>query len=426
MARPRLQLSEEQILRIAQLVEANKTLDEIAKDLQNNYNLRISNPTLSAHIKSLGLDRVDCRKWNADKGKNHRNGYTYVGSVESKKKAPSKYKLKKYFDGEGQISIHEAKGLGYDENDCPLFYKLNLSKEGTVMDVETRVDTGLLSFGGGANCVSGSKRWWIIQRMKFDFGDRFRPLIPGQRVGDWRGVVDRFRYDDNNYFRMGDLTPNEMMQLQQEAWERYVDAVANYVGTTKRLSESDRHNHNRYIINTMNQDELDELMKLGPDVIYYYIPQYIYGAVVNYCLVKMESDDRINSDDIKLIEGIKKIMANASMNVEFYDTDKITLDVVKKCLSMHPNDYDVVVKMCIGNAIEANLIRPQYTKSLADMTTKLYFKAVKDPNAYNQCDESGDWLSAFDDKLHKAFYGQMEDLNNVCEKYGIIFGSSRI
>lgn len=422
MARPKLQFTDEQNFLITQMVEINKTLDEIANELDSKFDLRISLPTLSTHIKSLGLSKVDCRKWNTRSGNNHKDGYVKDGKVESEKRVPSKYKLKKYFDGEGQISVHDAKGLGYDENDIPLFFTMNLSKEGTVMDVEMRMDTNLLSFKGGEKCAPGSKRWWMIQRMRFDYGDKLHPLVPGQHIGDWRGAVDRFKYDDNGYMRLNEITPNEMIYLQQEAWERYVDAVANCVGTTKRLSEGDRHKHNRYIINSMNQDELDELMLLGPDVIYYYVPQYLYGAVVNYCLIKMENDGRVNRDDAKIVEGIRKIMANAGMNIEFYDADKITLDVIKKCLGMHPNDYDLVIKICIGNALNANLIRPAYTKSLIDMASKLYFKAVKDPNGYNQCDTNGDWLSVFSDKLHKAFYGQAEDLNTVCKKYGIIFG----
>ena len=192
MARPKKQFTEEQNFRIAQMVELNKTLEEIISDLKKNYGISVHPTTLSKHIESLGLNRLDGRKWNADKGKNHKSGEIKADKVESIKKVPSKYKLKKYFDGEGQATIHEAKGVGYDEKDIPLFYKLNLSKEGYVVDVEVRMEDDLLRFRGGEKCVAGSLRWWMIQRMKFDFGDKFHPLVPGQKAGDWRGVVDRF------------------------------------------------------------------------------------------------------------------------------------------------------------------------------------------------------------------------------------------
>lgn len=422
MARPKKQFTEEQNFRIAQMVEINKTLEEIISDLKKSYGISVHPTTLSKHIESLGLERIDGRKWNADKGKNHKSGETKADKVESVKKVPSKYKLKKYFDGEGQATIHEAKGVGYDENDIPLFYKLNLSKEGYVVDVEVRMDDDLLRFKGGEKCIAGSLRWWMIQRMKFDYGDKFRPLVPGQKAGDWRGVVDRFKYNDDSFLRTNDILPNEMIYLQQEAWERYVDAVASYVGTTKKLSESDRHKNNRYIINAMNNDQLSELMWMGPDVIYYYIPQHLYGTVVNYCITRMENDGRLKRGDEKIAEGLKKIMANASMLVESYDANKITFEVVKKCLDLHPNDYDVVIKLCCGNALNANLIRPNYTKALVDMAGRLFFKSVEDPIFKNECVEDGYWLAANDDRFHRAIYGKIDDLNTVCEKYGLVFG----
>lgn len=419
MARPKLQFSEQQNFRIAQMVEINMTLEEMVKDLKKNFNVSVSLPTLATHIKSLGLERVDNRKYNSHNDKNRVNGYVRAETVQSKEKSPSKYKLKKYYDCNEEASIEEVKALGYGKDGKPLNFRVIKGKDGNDEEIEMLVTPEQLSFKGGEKCKAKSLRWWMIERIKFDVGNRYHPLVPGQKKGDWRGVVDRLLYDDDDYCRVWGKV--DIISLQQEAWERYVDAVYEYA-KDNMLVGSDRHNHNRYVINAMTEDEFDELLRLGPDVIYKYIPPHLYGTIVCYCIDKMKKDCRYYDRDENILESVKKIMAHTRILITDYEASKISLEAIKKCLSYHPNDYDLVIKICVANALDSDLIKVEYRKSIVDMVSKLNFIHVSDPNNYNQCNDI-EWLAANDSSLHRAVYGKFEDLNTVCEKYGILFGN---
>ena len=61
MARHGIELSDSQKLLITELVEEKSTLEQIAKELMRQFNLKISLPTLSNHIRGMGLERVDSR-----------------------------------------------------------------------------------------------------------------------------------------------------------------------------------------------------------------------------------------------------------------------------------------------------------------------------------------------------------------------------
>lgn len=421
MARRKLQFTEEQNFRIAQMVEINKTLEEISDDLKRNYDLKISLPTLSKHIESLGLNRLDGRKWNARDAKNHKDGYVLDKEIKAKKKPLSRYSIKKHFNGDEIASAEEAKEMGYNNDGSPIFYKMIVGKEGYVEDVEWRNDTDALNFTGGEKCNKLSRRWWIVQRMKFDLGDKFRPLVPGQIQGDWRGVVDRFKYTDEGFLRLGSIKHDDFMSLHQEAWERFVDAVYSYKDTTKGLGEKDKYMHNRFILNNMRDFELEELIKLGPDIIYHYIPQYLYGVVINYCLSRMKSDRRI-PDKESVADSIDRLMDITSYintAVNDYNTNTISFEVIKRCLNLHPNDYDIVIKVCLFNAINLNLIDKNAIVDINDILCNLYFKRYEIDNPNNKCDDV-DWFTVGNKKLYKAVYGRIENLNKVCKKYNLI------
>lgn len=421
MSRPKKQLTEEQKFRITQMVELNKTLVEIVEDLKTNFGLSIHPTTLSKFIESMGISRIDGRKWNAKYGKNHRNGYVADNTIESKEKSPSKYKMRKYYDCEEEITAEEAKKIGYGKDGMPLNFKVHLGKDGCEEEIEMLVTSEQLSFKGGEGCKSKSQRWWMMERIKFDVGNRYHPLLPGQKKGDWRGVVDRFLYDDEDYLRC--WGNSDIIAWQQEAWERYVDAVYDYTRKNP-MSGSDRHGYNKYILNSLDNEQFDKLMNLGPDVIYKYIPPHLYGSVVCYCIDKMINDGRCISNQDNILETTKKIMAHTRVLITDNDAHTITLEIVKKCLNMHPNDYKLVIMMCVCNALDADLINPQYKKTIIDVVSKLQFRNIKDPNSYNECGEDGEWLAANDNRLHRAVYGKFEDLNKVCEELGILFGNN--
>lgn len=64
MARTKIVFTEEQNFRIAQLIEVNKSLEEIVLEMEQTFNIKVSRNTLRSHIKTLGLARTDCRANN--------------------------------------------------------------------------------------------------------------------------------------------------------------------------------------------------------------------------------------------------------------------------------------------------------------------------------------------------------------------------
>lgn len=61
MPRPRLAFTESQQLLIVELVNKYHTLDQIAAALKHRFDLKVSLPTLSNYIRSLGIARMDNR-----------------------------------------------------------------------------------------------------------------------------------------------------------------------------------------------------------------------------------------------------------------------------------------------------------------------------------------------------------------------------
>ena len=115
--------------------------------------------------------------------------YVVEEEIKSDKKTPSKYILKKHIDGVEIISDSEAKKIGYDEDGYPLFFTVCRDTDGMDVDVSCKVTIDDIKYSGGVDCQQGSLRWWIIERMRFDYGNKHSPLIKGQLNDDWQGIV---------------------------------------------------------------------------------------------------------------------------------------------------------------------------------------------------------------------------------------------
>lgn len=416
MPRKKIEFTEEMNFRITQLVEINKSLQEIADDLEKNFGFKVHYQTVQKHIDKMGLDRIDGRKYSG----NHSRGYAAV--VESTKEKPiSTYKLKK-MDCGCLCTKEYAKNMGYDKNGLPSNFRLIKNKSGEIEEVELTITLDNIKFSGGEGCQKGSERWWMIERMRFDYGCKDRGLLEGQRKGDWRGVVKRFLYDENDYIRFDDF---DIIQEQQEAWERYVDAAFDIVEdmnvngvVTKRTNKADVNKSNEYIINNMSDKELIDLMEEGPEFIYRYIPTYLYSKVVCFCIDKMYEENRLSSDLLGVANTVKNIMGHTRGLYGITEVDKITFDVVKQCLFLNPNDYSIAVQRCCLSAINKGLVDKEYATTLFNLLFKLMFKYVDTKHTLNGVE----WLSVIGphkDDFHNAFYRKDIGIQKACERFGL-------
>lgn len=412
MARPKKQFTDAMNFTISQMVEINKTLNEIKLTLKKFYDFDVTEPTLSTHIKSLGYDKYDGRKKDSS---NHHCQKSKI--VESKEKSPSKYKLKKYYDGVKLLDKEEVKKIGLDKDGNPINFKIYYNKENEPVEVELLVnlnDSNVHTYSGGNDCEEESLRWWTIERMKFDMGDKYHPLLPGMIKGDWRGIDYHFKYDSNDCFR---LDKSNVLHIHQEAWERYVDARYEYV-YVKKLNDMDTDKYNVYLINMMNDAEILDMMNNAPDLIYKYMPTYLYSAVINYCIDEMDRQNRLCDRDDNRIQALKKIMGycKTKESIKDYYSEKINLTTIKQCLFINPNDYDLVVKMIILNASCKGLIDKNYNNILKDIIMTFSVKSVETDLTLHGCD----WLSVYDNKLHDAIFGREERRKKFCEKMGLV------
>lgn len=418
MPRKKIEFTDEMNFRIAQLVEINKSLQEIADDLEKNFGFKVHYQTVQKHIDKMGLDRIDGRKYSG----NHSRGYAAV--VESTKEKPlSAYKLKK-MDSGSLCTKEYVKNMGYDKNGLPSNFRLIKNKSGEIEEVELTITPDNIKFSGGEGCQKGSERWWMIERMRFDFGCKDRGLLEGQRKGDWRGVVKRFLYNEDNYIRFDNF---DIIQEQQEAWERYVDATYDIVGdmnvngeVTMRTNKADVNKSNEYIINNMSDKELIELMEAGPEFIYRYIPTYLYSKVVCFCIDKMYEENRLSSDLLEVTNAVKNIMGHTRGLYGITEVDKITFDVVKQCLFLNPNDYSIAVQRCCLSAINKGLVDKEYAVTLFNMLTKVSFKCVETKDTLRGMD----WLAVdgpHKDDFKNMFEKREKDMARICEKYGLIW-----
>jgi hypothetical protein len=415
MPRKKIEFTEAQNFRIAQLVEINKTAEEIVDDLKRNFGMKVGVDTIKKQIDSLGLTRLDGRKWNG----NHSRGYA-AEVVSTKDKPMSTYKLKK-LDCGCMCSKEQAKKMGYDKNGLPSNYRLVKDKTGEVVEVELLITIDNIKYSGGEGCAKGSERWWMIERMRFDFGCKDRGILKGQKKGDWRGIVHRFNYDENDYYRFDQF---DIVKEQQEAWERYVDAAYDVINDMNDgkggMSAGDIHTANKFIINSFTKEQLIELMNDAPEFIYKYIPSYLYGKVVGYCIDKMYDDNRTKSESLEVLNAIRNIMSNAKTSVNGNEVEKITLDVVKQCLFLNPNDYDLVIRYCCIYAINFGLISKEYSTALFNMLTKVSFKCVDTKDTLIGLD----WLAVYGDHkddFRNMFEKKEKDMERICEKYGLIW-----
>ena len=341
------------------------------------------------------------------------DGYVVKEEINSNHKIPSPYLLKTHIDGGEIISDLEAKKIGYDEDGNPLFFTVSRDADGIDVDVSCKVTFDDVKYGGGVDCQRGSLRWWLIERMRFDFGNKHRPLIKGQHNGDWRGVVKRFHYDGDGHLRLKDV---DIIALQQEAWERYIDARREYLSSYHPTSEEIDSN-NIYRISMMSEQTLIDMCHQAPDILYKYIPSYLYSKVVCNCLDRAGKENRLNINDSKKISTLKNIIKYIRTNPDEDTADNISMRIISRCQEINPDDYIVIIRLIVLKAIAKGLINREYQNTLFNIIRSISIKSV---GRLDPAFESMEWLSVYCTALHEAFCGREERMKKFCSRNGLV------
>jgi hypothetical protein len=202
---------------------------------------------------------------------------------------------------------------------------------------------------------------------------------------------------------------------QQDAWKRFVDAVISQMDEPDEYAS--RHTNNKFIINTFNEAQFEELYDKAPTLLYKYIPTYLYPKVVIYCLDKMKEDGRLIDRDENKLNTLKNIISRCKTTNNLYECEAITLDRVKRCLQRQVNDYYTVILSCCVNATNLDLIDSKYCDALIDVVNKIKIKSVE-----KVVFDSMDWLAVTGphaDDFHNAFYKSENDYKEFCKKYDL-------
>lgn len=342
-------------------------------------------------------------------------GYLVKEVIKADGKIPSAYIIKKHFDGDNILSDEQAKKIGYDKNGRPLFFTVYRDAEGNDVDVECNVDLENIKYSGGNDCRRESLRWWIIERMRFDYGNKDRPLIEGQDMGDWRGVVRRFRYDNNGYIRLENV--KDIIKLQQEAWERYIDARRRYL-STPHMTNEDIRAYNVFHISMMSEDDLIMMCREAPDILYEYIPSYLYGKIICDCIKRARYENRLDKKDTKRIKVLKNIITHIRGKADEVSADNISIDIVNKCLDLNPNDYKTIIIKLVLQTIVKGLVDKKFQTTLLNVAKSISIKSVN-TGAKNKAFDMFRWLSVYDNSIHDAIYHRENQMKAFCAKYGL-------
>jgi hypothetical protein len=288
------------------------------------------------------------------------------------------------------------------------------SKTKELIDVELTITTDNIKYDGGEEIQRLSERWWNIERMRFDMGNKYHPILKGQHKGDWRGVVNRFNYTGDGHFRYREI---DIIKEQQDAWERFVDAVYDNVHST--ISKHDIDNSNKYIISGFSREDMLEMAVEAPEMIYRYIPTYLYTNIVRYCVDKMYEDRRVTMDDnYNILNAIKNIMNHIRPSKCKNELNKIDFEIIKICLYENPNDFDLIIQYCCLYALNYGMVDKKYEDSLRSMLYRIHIRSVDDKYTL----KGYDWLSVIGPHANdfKDYFERRDtNIKKFCEKYGL-------
>ena len=414
MARPKFQFTDEMKFVISQMVEINKSLQEIVDEFQKRFGVKVSIPTISQQITELGYDKVDCRKFNS-------RGKEYTSKDQSKQRPLSKYKLNQIDGEESVFDFDIISKLGYGKDGKPLNFSLIKDKGNEIVDVELLISVEDVNAAISEKCKKYSLRWWNKERMRIDFGCKHRGLLEGMNKGDFRGVVNRFRYDNNNCYRFDKF---DIIKEQQECWERFITAVINNLGKEcVNKSNEGVNDYNIFILDNLNNDELSEVMTKAPSLIWKYTPSFLYAPVIKYCLEKADEDGRLTyldlDENIYMCENKKDALLKMSQHISpKFDSNyshKIDLEVVKKTLSIHPNELEMLLKTFVYTACMNEWVDRRYVPTMLGIVDSIRIETT--PNVVL---DGLDWFSVWDDSFSNALNKIENDFNYIIEKYHLI------
>lgn len=299
-------------------------------------------------------------------------GYVESSSIGVETKAPSSYMLKKYYDDKETISFDDARNIGLNEKREPIYYKVIINEDGKLADVKCNVT--LDNIKNEPKIKKFTKRWWVLKRMQFDFGDKYRPLLKGQEPGDWKGVKYKFGY----YYSS---TPVEFIERHEMAWDRYVTALfddLNVVHTELSLEEKVKHNSN--VLSMMENVKFNSLIIDYPLLVISHCPTYLYSPILNFIIEKLVADRRIvpkgqlTIDEV--VKPLKKMISNF-IHVQYPCCERITITYLQMLVYHNQNCLYTIVQFLIYQSILLGMVRREYVDALKNSLNKFKVQSIE-------------------------------------------------
>ena len=194
-------------------------------------------------------------------------------------KAPSKYKLNKYFDNDKELSLADACRIG-TENGKPKFYRV-IKKDGNSIAVECLVN--IENIGSINGVTKFSEKWWTIERMRYDFGDKFHPVATefGMVADDWKGIEYKFINGLHN------IADTDIVSYHERGWIQWVNSYYRSAAE-KKYKKIDKYTHNVKSLEKLDTAELARVASVYPELILECMPPAYCKSVCEYAISFIE------------------------------------------------------------------------------------------------------------------------------------------
>ena len=338
-------------------------------------------------------------------------------STKSEPRQLSLYKLNKEYSNDDILELVDAMKIGRLEDGTPKNYTLLKDDNGETYDIQINYSPKSVQ-----GVTKFSRRWWEIERVKYDKGDICRPVYAdfGMLSSDWRGVEYKFLNGLHN------IASTDIVTYHERGWIQFCQATYyyKYMNQQSVVSSNTKYHHNVSALMNLEDSELNEIAVVCPELILDYMPPAFYKSVFLSALTLIENKRALNRDQRESIAMIRDIISKVRT---FITTPPACTSIHESTAILAAENLDkngsIMLLYYLANMIERyNMLPRQYSYSLSVELTKFPLMMKLRESCYDSSvkygiDEKGEWITKVN--LSEIFEQWNREIDNVYEKYGI-------
>ena len=336
-------------------------------------------------------------------------------------KAPSKYKLNKYFDNDKELSLTDACRIGA-ENGKPKFYRV-IKKNETDIAVECLVD--IENIGSINGVTKFSEKWWTIERMRYDFGDKFHPVATefGMISSDWKGIEYKFINGLHN------IANTDIVSYHERGWIQWVNSYyrSSAEKKYKKIDRNNRYTHNVKSLEKLDIADLARVANIYPELILECMPPAYAKATCEYAISFIEDKCYLSNDDKKYLSALKVLVSKIRKPaVEISDCANFDISIVMlACSNLAKYAVGSILLAAAVKVSEYNLLKQAVENEISfeEAVGALVNLRYKVHN-YDSCEkyelDGIDWFSQKDNRFANVLKQEEREREIIMKKFDLI------